>query len=498
MCKELVVVTFLLIASSHLPGIPRHARAAVTSTDVLLVEDVNNSLTSHNLWPHSYLSKVACAILEADPKRDLYDVIFVFATKSLGFLHNIPMGITVFQNQGGIGKGPTNLSSEFCTGRLKHAVNMAQVDDLPDDPDRIYTAVSEMSLTGVQVMAHELGHYWLAHSSFDRGDGYGRQCLLRAFIPPTDESSPGGRMCSGQPESAYTLHWSYYFASESVMFGNQIEQIGERLFRFYNDGGLRYGPLDQYLMGLRGADEVGPLFYVRPDVMGNSARFPVMPGTEKEVSGRREEFTVDDIILADGARVPPTDPCHWKGALVLVYSTGRPPTTTQIAKVARYGARFEDFYAWATDDRGAIDLTIDNRGAGTEGCPVDGEEPDPLPPDPSPSPDVVAPDPDVKAHDAGLARADTGSSGGEPADMNHDDAGQAPPSGGPPDGPSTGDVPTSAEIARWSDRAPGSAGPSSGGGGCHTTGSPFAGGLLLLLPGSLIAWTRLRARAGHA
>ncbi|MBM4397237.1 MAG: hypothetical protein FJ087_16325 [Deltaproteobacteria bacterium] len=257
-------------------------------------------------------------------------------------------------------------------------------------------------------MAHEFGHHWMASVTFDRGDGAGPHCALRGYqfsgpLPP--------KLCDGGAPAGFNQHWSYWFDSGGVMYGNRIEDLGGGRFRTRNDG-LKYGPLDQYLMGIRAAEEVGPLFLVDVGTLQGSGAFPAAGGADEVFQGARVDFTVEDVIRAVGPRKPFPDRCHWKAAVVAVHPKGKPPTAAQLDKLVRYANGFEAFYAKATDGRGSIDLTIDGRGEGTAGCPADGVAPAPdTVAEPVPG-DDAAPVPDFASDAAGEVAPDNAGQGG--------------------------------------------------------------------------------------
>lgn len=438
--------------------IPALTRAEVLPSDILLIEDVGGAINAAaGVLPDPYLQKAACAVYQKHP--DAYDVLFVFTTVPQGMLSNTPAAATVWQNQKGIGKPVVNVRGLYCSKRLKIAVRMSDLALLPADPDGPYfMAFNEPFMSGVQVMAHEFGHYWMAYVAYDNGDGTGKHCRLRAFTG--NPETPAGD-CDGYPPSAFALHWSAFFDSNSVMYGNQIVDLGGGWFEVGNDGNLKYGPLDQYLMGLRAPEEVGPLFLLDTGpITTESAACPENIGTSKKVQADRIDLTVDDVIRAEGPRVPATDPCHWKGAMVLVYATGGPPNDKAISKIVAYANRFEAFYAWATDGRGSMDLTRDGRGLGTPGCPAPGPGP---------------------GEDAAPDRDDVASPPDEPAPPDRYDPGGPPRDLGPPpetivladvaaEESATSDIVPSSDFG-----APGDAGgevspPTAGGsgGGCRT------------------------------
>lgn len=457
--------------------------AQVLPSDILLIEDVGGAINAaQGVLPEPYLQRAACAVYQKHP--DAWDVLFVFTTIPQGMLSNTPVASTVFQNQQGIGKPVVNARALFCSKRLKHTVKMGYVGNLPDDPDKPFIlAFNKPFVSGVQVLAHEFGHYWMAFVAYDKGDGTGKHCRLRAFTGNAE--TPAGD-CDGYPESAFAVHWSAFFNSNSVMYGNQIVDLGGGWFEVGNDGHLKYGPLDQYLMGLRTPGEVGPLFLLDTGpVTIESAAYPEEIGTSKKVQARRIDLTVDDVIRAEGPRVPAADPCHWKGAMVLVYATGAPPNQAVIAKMVAYANRFEAFYDWATDGRGSVDMTRDGRGLGTPGCPAPG---------PGPGEDAAPGGDDASRPDipASPDAADPGSSG-------YGDLGPPPETVFLPDVPAE-DAPGSPDAAPPSDPgAPGDAGrevapPTGGGtgGGCRSGATGAWGWVPALLAALTLAAPRRR------
>jgi len=379
---------------------PAMSFAEVDFWDVALVEDVDGSLGDMQTlaMPNVYLQKVACAFYDKHP--DNFDAIFVFTTYPLNFITNVQQGWPVQNFSQGIGRPLTNQSAQFCSydTRLRQAVKMGDINILPNDPDDQYTGIPWYALSGIELMAHEFGHQWLAAVTFMKEDGV-KHCFLRGY-EPTGEGEPGE--CDGLQESDYNQHWSYYFDSRSVMYGSFIEDLGNGQFELsYNDP--KYSPLDQYLMGLRLPEDVGPLFLVDvgDDAVVSSASLPIQPGKTDTIEGTRVDFTAQDVIRAEGPRDPPLEPCHWKGALIIVHPYGEPASDAARNRVVAYGNRFEEFYAWATDGRGSFDLTLDGSGTGTEGCPGSSSPvPDqnfPERPDmaqPEPMPDVIAPEED--------------------------------------------------------------------------------------------------------
>lgn len=336
--------------------------------EIATVEDNDMILATGSLLVGTrHLEKASCAFYRAHADR--YDALFIFASSRLSALTRSQQGWAVKTAARGIGRDAwPQLSQSFCSPRLKHAVKMADIDSYPDDPDATYTGAPGVTFSGIEIMGHELGHYWLAAVRFKQGARY--RCLLRGFIP-SDMPMEGD--CDGYSNSAFNQHWSFFFDSNSVMYGNRITDLGGGRFELSNPG-PKYGPLDQYLMGLRDPSEVPPMFLIEgtAESLAESTAYPVPRGQTVIRMGSRLDFTVGDIIAAEGARVPPRDPCHWKAAFMLVYPAGSPPSAAQIAKVDAYRRRFELWYAAATDGRGSMDTTLAGTGEGTPSCPANG------------------------------------------------------------------------------------------------------------------------------
>lgn len=277
-------------------------------------------------------------------------------------------------------------SSDYCTTRLRHVIKMGDLGVLDDDPDAAFPGVA--SLTTVEVMGHELGHQWLAMIDFAKADGQ-RHCVARAYTPT--EGSMTREECDGLDATGFGVHWSRYFDSPSVMYGNVMRDLGGGRFELSNPG-RKFGDLDQYLMGLRDPAEVGDQLVVDPGDLFDAASYPIARGTTQTIQGERIDFTVHDVIRAMGPRVPAREACHKKGA---------PPTAAEIAKVDALRRRWETFYADATDRRGSFDTTLDGSGPGTVECP---------------------PEPTIPARDGGVLDAHEVSDAGEAPDAATPDA----------------------------------------------------------------------------
>ena len=112
-------------------------------------------------------------------------------------------------------------------------------------------------------------------------------------------------------------HWSYFMNSGgSPVEGNAWTEITPGVFAT-NQAPIRFSQLDLYLMGVIPASAVDPFFVIaEPDVMGqqdsngtviNRTSPPetfAFGGSPVTIRGRRVTYSIDDVILANGPRVP--------------------------------------------------------------------------------------------------------------------------------------------------------------------------------------------------
>ena len=133
----------------------------------------------------------------------------------------------------------------------------------------------------MNIIGQEAGHRWLAYVRFRDTNGQNSTKLL------------------GRDDA----HWSFFFNSEaSVMEGNQIDDLGSGDFRT-TAATDRFSKLDQYIMGLRDPDQVGPMFYV-DNVTGTTRTASSPPAIGITFRGTRQDLTVNDIIATEGPRIP--------------------------------------------------------------------------------------------------------------------------------------------------------------------------------------------------
>ncbi len=218
--------------------------------------------------------------------------------------------------------------------RLVSFLNMGPLRQYPEDPEAVIPLIGEA--TTVALLGHETGHRWLAY--------------LDIIDPATGlrSSSTLGRQMA---------HWSFFLNTDaSVLEGNRISDMGEGASpRFRTTGAVSgYSSLDLYGMGLISPEEVGATFFVEnPSGAGSSSRARA-PQSGVSFDGIRKNITIDDIIAAEGPRVPRADvsPKEFNYAfMLLVDDEAQNAPEADIAKLNRIRQGWLKFLDTATAGR---------------------------------------------------------------------------------------------------------------------------------------------------
>ena len=223
--------------------------------------------------------------------------------------------------------------------RLQSYLNMGPLANYPDDPADRIPIIGEN--TTLSVLGQEAGHRFLVY--------------VRFFDPAT-----------GRPSSALlgrgNAHWNFFFNSDaSVEEGNRIVDKGMVSPRFETTATVeKYGEMDQYVMGLRPADEVQPSFLVENPSTSRSASSP--PAVGVTFDGTRKEITVDMIIAAEGERSPDAGVSQkdWNFAFILLVPEGSDPPTADMEKIGRIRTEWQEFFSQAVDQRGSARTNLVN------------------------------------------------------------------------------------------------------------------------------------------
>jgi hypothetical protein len=240
---------------------------------------------------------------------------------------------TVRNSIAGIGTGAVDDGAAYGSrGRLESMVLMDSINKYSANPaDRVLREETSLS-----VLAHEVGHRWLATARFNDAGVSSTELLGRQMA-----------------------HWSFYMhSSGSHDEGNQIEDLGGGVFRT-GPASQRYGPLDQYLMGLRPSTEVPPFFVIRDAVVDGVQSAERAPQSNVELKGTRKDVTIADVIAAMGLRspAPAPNPPAWRVAFLYV-TRGDPGDASGIALVDSIRSQFEAYFPLSTEGRLSIETRL--------------------------------------------------------------------------------------------------------------------------------------------
>jgi MYXO-CTERM domain-containing protein len=363
------------------------AQAITVTSDIVLVPDpsgaINNLLGMNNMsiFPskQEQFCRAAYNAARAGGLADEFDGIISFTGwEGISDLDNVWQGSPVRSDGSGYGRQNSPVMNTYNSSKVGQCVFMGTLgrtqgffgpgsEALPSNPEADWSPSLGVpipgvsSLTGIEMMGHEYGHHWLLGVEFDQNDGRGKQHFIRGF------SGEGEDGTGGNPNQ----HYSHYADSRSVMYGSCITDNGNGSFTLKGCP-RKYSHVDQYLMGLRSANEIDPMMVLED---------PANPGKGADViaynrgsSGMtvngytRHDITGDEIVRAMGARIPASPAARrcWRVAFVVVLPPGATSLSqTMLDKVKRYKDRWGPWFNFATDGRGTMDARIMGNGCVT-------------------------------------------------------------------------------------------------------------------------------------
>lgn len=235
----------------------------------------------------------------------------------------------------GIGLPTFDRTSAFGSGgRLQAVVVMSRLSDFPDD---VNERIGRTTFTTLGVLARAVGQRWGAYVRFDDG-GVPSDALL------------------GRHRSA----WSFFLDSDgSFLGGNDWRDLGGNTFRS-EQATIRYSPLDQYVMGLRSSAEVPDFFFIDAPTNTGGRDRTSPPEIGVTVNGVRRTVSINQIIQAEGQRVPGPGgaPTRFRQAFVLIVPQGETANQADIDKLETIRRAWEAAFSAATENRGTVETTL--------------------------------------------------------------------------------------------------------------------------------------------
>ncbi|HWR51047.1 MAG TPA: hypothetical protein VN428_08070 [Bryobacteraceae bacterium] len=277
---------------------------------------------------------------------DAYDYLVIFnglrmadSGNSLASTRPIRVGFS------GNGDTQVDFGKEFGSpSRLQALIHMAYPGQYPDD--LLNTKLWNLGRgtdTSIGVLAHEVGHLWMAYASVADPNG------------DPDYSPMLGFGAS---------HWSFNFNSEaSLLEGNKIQDNGSGGFLTTRATEV-YSGLDQYLMGLRAPEDVmtaHPMFYV---ANARNASGPVSnsrhPALNVALTGERRNVDIGELLSRYGRRIPDqtVSQKRFRLAFILVVPKDQQPADGDLEKINRFRTMFEPYFEQAAQGRASGETTL--------------------------------------------------------------------------------------------------------------------------------------------
>lgn len=191
------------------------------------------------------------------------------------------------------------------------------------------------------MFGQELGHYWLAYPTIDH--------------PELEADALLGRSAS---------HWSYWLdTGNSPVEGNAWLDNGDGTFTTDLDRVGTFSPLDLYLMGFVGPEEVPPFFLVQTDAdeRADSSSPEHLWGEQPiTVAGTRVELTIDDVIASVGPRAPlaADSPRDFTLLTILVLGPTELLTDELLERVRERQQQWTEAWTELTLGHSTVDFTI--------------------------------------------------------------------------------------------------------------------------------------------
>ena len=248
---------------------------------------------------------------------------------------------TVKNDTQGINQTIIDNSSQFgSAGRLHGTIDLGNISTLASNP---YGPKLNETLT---TLSHELMHRFGSYVRFKNSDGTLNTSLL----------------------GKDSAHWSYLLDSKgSLMYGNGWKDNRNGTFTSTTVNN-NYSPLDLYLMGMIPKSQVPPMLLIDNTSIDKTK----LPNIGDTIIGTAKTVTIDDIVAAEGERIPNAASSQKQfniGFVLLTRAGDNAIAAAQAVEVLRKG--FAGQFAELTQGNGGVanipaslDLGIDSPADG--------------------------------------------------------------------------------------------------------------------------------------
>jgi hypothetical protein len=275
---------------------------------------------------------------------DSFDAVYIWTNFQFDNGAGIAHSFNVRNDTRGIGLDVFDRGAIYgSASRLATIVTMGDIDrDWPADPDANVAGL----FSALKIVTHEIGHRWLAYVLFDaehdiKDDLLGRQNAHWSFLADTRTTGEG--------------------EFSSLMEGNSWKETGANTFTTQQASANFFSELDQYLMGLRPAEEVGDINYLAVDKQTKDFIRGKSPVTGFFITATRKITSVEHIVERSGPRVPayPDAQKDFRVAFILLVERDTEPSGATVAKLDRYRDSLVRYFPPATGRRATLDGSLE-------------------------------------------------------------------------------------------------------------------------------------------
>ncbi len=259
--------------------------------------------------------------------QDQYDFLVIVSN----FNFAMPQGeakayyMEVKNDVQGIGKTVFDNSASYgSSGKLQGTIDMGNIAGLGVSP--LDPSTFEQTL---DTLAHEQLHRWGTGVRFKNPDG-----TLSTALYGKDNA-----------------HWSYLLDTDgSLEYGNDWKSNGDGTFTSVS-ASKYYSALDLYLMGMIDKSQVPPMTLIENTNFDSS----LLPSIGITITGTARTVTIDDIIAAEGRRVPDatTSQKSFKTGFIFITQPGT-FTGTEPAGIEQLRSAWAGRFASLTGVKGSI------------------------------------------------------------------------------------------------------------------------------------------------
>lgn len=273
---------------------------------------------------------------------DNFDTAFVWTDFDFDNGTGVAHSFNVRNDISGIGITKFDRGSAYgSSSKLSTMVTVGNAANWPSSPETIAAGLN----SAISIVCHEQGHRWLAYVHFDadgevKDDLLGRENAHWSFLADTRTNGDG--------------------SFSSLMEGNAWRNGGSGTLTTIESAVNYFTPLDQYLMGLRSADDVGDIPYLVTDSQLKQALREKSPVNGFSTTAVRKTTNVAQIVAYEGPRVPDVTaaPKDFRVAFILLSERDSTPSSATLEKIARYRDSLVSYFSLATGRRASLNASL--------------------------------------------------------------------------------------------------------------------------------------------